>query len=464
MIEFIINFEKVERYLHTSKRMSDIVNVDQPNLFREFFPYSSLPKVVFDDKMVPMNLPKDIYITDTTFRDGQQAREPYTTEQMVNLYDLMHELSRENGVIRATEFFLYTQRDRKAAEICLSKAYDYPKVTSWIRAKKDDLELVKTVKVEETGILSSLSDYHIFYKFGWDRKKTIENHLEIAESCLKREIIPRCHIEDSTRADLYGVVIPFIHRLMRLSEEYGMPTKVRVCDTLGIGVPFPNSKPPRSIPKLIHAITTDGGFPSEWLEFHGHNDFHFAVINSTMAWLYGCSGSNGTLLGIGERAGNTPIEGLLFQLIQLKGQNNIDTTIIKKIAEYYQQIGYTIPEFYPFVGRNFHITRAGIHADGMIKNPEIYTPFDFSLILGTPPKSAVGIYSGASGIAWRVSDILGLNNEKELPKDHPGILLIKEEVDRQYSEGRVAAFSDLEIERLIKKHLPKYWKNSQLTK
>jgi len=102
-MEFIINFEKVERYLHTSKRMSDIVNVDQPNLFREFFPYSSLPKIVFDDKMVPMNLPEDIYITDTTFRDGQQAREPYTTEQMVNLYDLMHELSRENGVIRATE-------------------------------------------------------------------------------------------------------------------------------------------------------------------------------------------------------------------------------------------------------------------------------------------------------------------------------------------------------------------------
>jgi len=450
--------------LHISKRVSDIVTVDKPNLFREFFPYSSLPKVVFDNKHVPMNLPADIYITDTTFRDGQQAREPYTTEQMVNLFDLMHELSRENGVIRATEFFLYTQRDRKAAEICLNKGYDFPKVTSWIRAKKSDLELVRALKVEETGILSSLSDYHIFYKFGWDRKKTIENHLEIAETCLKREIIPRCHIEDTSRADLYGVVIPFIQRLMLLSEEYGMPTKVRACDTLGIGVPFPNAKPPRSIPKMIHAITTDGGLPSEWLEFHGHNDFHLAIINSVMAWLYGCSGVNGTLLGIGERAGNTPIEGLLFQLIQLKGQNNIDTTIIRKIAEYYQTIGYIVPEFYPFVGSNFNITRAGIHADGMIKNPEIYTPFDFSIILGVPPKSAIGTYSGASGIAWRVSDLLGLKKEEALRKDHPGILMIKEEVDKQYSEGRIAAFSDLEIKRLIQKHLPSYWKNSQLPK
>jgi len=463
-MKFIIKPQKAETYLHASKRVSDIVNVDKPNLFREFFPYTSLPKVVFDKEAVPMNLPDDIYITDTTFRDGQQAREPYTTEQMVDLYDLMHELSKGNGVIRATEFFLYTQRDRKAAEICLNKGYDYPKVTSWIRAKKSDFELVKNVKVEETGILSSLSDYHIFYKFRWDRKKTIDNHLEIAESCLKKEIVPRCHIEDTTRADLYGVVIPFIQRLMCLSEEYGMPTKVRVCDTLGIGVPFPNAKPPRSIPKLIHAITTEGWLPSEWLEFHGHNDFHLAVINSTMAWLYGCGGSNGTLLGIGERAGNTPIEGLLFQLIQLKGQNNIDTTIIKKIAEYYQIIGYTVPEFYPFVGRNYNVTRAGIHADGMIKNLEIYTPFDFNLILGTPPVSAIGSYSGASGIAWRVSDILGLNKKEALSKDHPGILLIKEEVDRQYSEGRVAAFSDLEIERLIEKHLPNYWKKHLLSK
>jgi len=128
---------------------------------------------------------------------------------------------------------------------------------------------------------------------------------------------------------------------------------------------------------------------------------------------YGCCGNNGTLLGIGERAGNTPLEGLLFQLIQLKKDVNLDTKVIKEIAEYYREIGYDMPEFYPLVGRNFNITRAGVHADGLIKNPEIYTSYDFGKILGSSLKSAVGIYSGASGIAWRVNDLLGLKREKK---------------------------------------------------
>jgi isopropylmalate/homocitrate/citramalate synthase len=286
----------------------EINKASKPNLYKEIFPYTELPKIEFENTQVPMNLPEEIWITDTTFRDGQQAREPYTADQMVHLYDLMHKLGGERGVIKFTEFFLYTRRDREALERCLGLGHEFPKVTAWIRANKRDLELVKKVNVDETGILSSLSDYHIFYKLGWNREKAIQNHLTIAETCLEREIIPRCHVEDATRADFQGVVIPFVQRLMRLSEEYSLPTKVRLCDTLGLGLPYPNSKLPRSIPKMIHSVLIEGGLPSEWLEFHGHNDFHQAVGISTSAWLYGCCGNNGTLLGIGERSGNTPIE------------------------------------------------------------------------------------------------------------------------------------------------------------
>ncbi|MDP7442780.1 MAG: hypothetical protein QGI87_00285, partial [Candidatus Bathyarchaeota archaeon] len=382
--------------------MFDLEKVISPNLYKEVFPYDGLPRMEFEEKLVPMNLPEEIWVTDTTFRDGQQAREPYTVEQMINLFDLMHRLGGEEGVIKFTEFFLYTKRDREAVKRCLDRGYEFPKVTAWIRATKGDLELVKEINVEEVGILSSLSDYHIFYKFGWDREKTVNNHLSIAEACLKKEIIPRCHVEDATRADFQGVVIPFVQRLMLLSEEYGLPTKVRLCDTLGLGLPYPNAKLPRSIPKMIHAVTSEGDLPSEWLEFHGHNDFHQAVGISTSAWLYGCCGNNGTLLGIGERAGNTPVEGLLFQLLQLKRDTTVDTMVLKEIAEYYRDIGYLIPEFQPLVGGNFNVTRAGVHSDGMIKNPEIYTSYNMGEILGLPPKSVVGRYSGASGIAWKV--------------------------------------------------------------
>ncbi|MDP6458333.1 MAG: 2-isopropylmalate synthase [Candidatus Bathyarchaeota archaeon] len=434
--------------------MFDLEKVSSPNLYKEVFPYDGLPRMEFEEKLVPMNLPEEIWVTDTTFRDGQQAREPYTVEQMINLFDLMHRLGGEDGVIKFTEFFLYTKRDREAVKRCLDRGYEFPKVTAWIRANKGDLELVKEVDVEEAGILSSLSDYHIFYKFGWDREKTVNNHLSIAEACLKKEIIPRCHVEDATRADFQGVVIPFVQRLMLLSEEYGLPTKVRLCDTLGLGLPYPNAKLPRSIPKMIHAVTSEGDLPSEWLEFHGHNDFHQAVGISTSAWLYGCCGNNGTLLGIGERAGNTPVEGLLFQLLQLKRDTTVDTMVLKEIAEYYREIGYLIPEFQPLVGGNFNVTRAGVHSDGMIKNPEIYTSYNMGEILGLPPKSVVGRYSGASGIAWKVNELLNIEKKNWYGKKHPAILLILETTGNQYNEGRVTAFSDREILELINKFLP----------
>jgi isopropylmalate/homocitrate/citramalate synthase len=211
---------------------------------------------------------------------------------------------------------------------------------------------------------------------------------------------------------------------------------------------------------MMHAIVNEGGLPSEWLEFHGHNDFHLAVAISTSAWLYGCCGNNGTLLGIGERAGNTPTDGLLFQLLQMKPNISVDTTVVKEISDYYCEIGYKVPEFYPLVGSNFNVTRAGVHADGMVKNPEIYTPYDFESILGRAPKSVVGQYSGTSGIAWKVNDLLNLERGEWLRKDNPGVILILEEVTNQYNSGRVTAFSDREIERMMERYLPEEWERN----
>jgi len=439
----------------------DVSSTEKPQLYREYFPYTDLPRICFEEETVPMSLPSDIWITDTTFRDGQQAREPYTCEQMVSLYDLMHKLGGPGGVIKYSEFFLYTKEDRKAAQTCLERGYDYPIVTGWIRANAGDFELVKEIDFKETGILSSLSDYHIFYKFGWDREKTIRNHLGIAEECLRKEIIPRCHIEDATRADVHGVVIPFIRRLLELSEEYGLPTKVRICDTLGLGIPCAEACLPRSIPKMMHAIRTHTDLPSEWLEFHGHNDFHQAVAVSTSAWLYGCSGNNGTLLGIGERAGNTPIEGLLFQLLQLRNDASVDTRVIKEIADYYQGLGHRIPEFYPLLGTNFTLTRAGVHADGMVKNPEIYASYDYLKFLGTKPGSVVGRYSGASGVAWKINDLLGLRREEWISKRDPRILVILEQVSNLYEDGRVTAISDKEMRDLAQQYFPTLMKKRE---
>ena len=139
-------------------------DVAEPNLYRDFYTYEDVPRVAFNHRRVPMGMPKDIWITDTSLRDGQQSVEPYTVDQIVNLYKLMSKLGGPYGIIRQTEFFVYSKKDREAIEKCQALGLKFPEITTWIRASKEDFKLVRDLGIRETGILVSCSDYHIFKK------------------------------------------------------------------------------------------------------------------------------------------------------------------------------------------------------------------------------------------------------------------------------------------------------------
>lgn len=265
--------------------------------------------------------------------------------------------------------------------------------------------------------------------------------------CLEIGISPRCHLEDITRADIYGYVIPFCMELMKLMEWYQIPIKVRCCDTMGYGVNYPGAVIPRSVQGIIYGLMYHAGVPSELIEWHGHNDFYKSVSNSTTAWLYGASGVNCSLFGIGERTGNTPLEAMVFEYAQLRGRlDGMDTTVITELAEYYEkEIGYRIPEQTPFVGKNFNITRAGIHADGLLKNEEIYNIFDTDKFLKRPVQVAVSNTSGLAGIAHWINTHYHLKGEKQVEKNCELVSLIKTWVDTEYEEGRVTALTDEEL-------------------
>ena len=295
-----------------------IQEVENPELFREIFPYTEIPKVVFNHRRVSLDMPEEIWITDTSFRDGQQSQAPYTAEQMTDLYKMMHRLGGPKGIIRQTEFFVYGQNDRKAIEKCMELGYKYPEITTWIRASKD-FELVKSIGIKETGILVSCSDYHIFKKLNMSRTKAMQHYLAIVSQALEHSLVPRCHFEDCTRADFYGFVVPFANALMELSAEAKIPVKIRVCDTLGLGIPYPGVALPRSVPGIINGLKHYSGVPSSQLEWHGHNDFYKAVANAATAWLYGAAAVNCSLLGIGERTGNVPLEAMVFEYASLRG-------------------------------------------------------------------------------------------------------------------------------------------------
>ena len=438
------------------KKFFSLKDVKEPILFKELFPYIKPPKIYFDKKYIPIQPAKNFYITDTTFRDGQQARLPYTPEQVETLYKFLHKLSGPKGIIRATEFFLYTSRDKEAVERCLSLGYEYPQITGWIRAKKEDLKLVKEMGLKETGILTSCSDYHIFLKLGKTRKQAMEDYLAIVKEALSYGITPRCHFEDVTRADIYGFVIPFAIELMKLREESGIDIKIRLCDTLGVGVPYAEACLPISVPKLVRALIDEAGVPGELLEWHGHNDFYKAVINATTAWLYGCTYVNTTLLGIGERTGNTPLEAMVFEYIALKGTTDgMDTTVITEIVNYYKhELREKIYERQPFVGEEFNATKAGIHIDGIIKNEEIYNPFDSKKILNRPIQITITDKSGTAGIAYWINTHFELDGDRKIDKKHPGVVKIYKKILEEYEKGRITPISHEEMLALTKKYLP----------
>ncbi len=433
-----------------------LVNPKEPNLMRDIFPYSEVCKITFDHKYLSPAPCPDMLITDTTFRDGQQARPPYTVEQISRIFDFLHEMSGPKGIIRQSEFFLYTKKDKEAVDRCREKGYQFPEITGWIRAKAEDLKLVKEMGLAETGILTSASDYHIYLKLKKDRAEALEGYLSIVKAALELGIKPRCHFEDITRADIYGFCIPFAIELMKLREESGIDIKIRMCDTMGYGVTYPGAALPRSVPRIVHAMIHDAGVPSELLEWHGHNDFHKVVINATTAWMYGCGAINGTLLGFGERTGNTPIEALLIERIALRGTTDgINTRAITEMARYFQEeLDVQIPKNYPLVGEDFNATSAGVHADGLMKNEEIYNIFDTTNILDRPVAVIISSTSGTAGIAHWVNSHLGLKGDAVIDKRHPGIVNIYKAVMEQYENGRATSMSNKEMETLARKYLP----------
>ena len=422
-------------------------DVHDPVLYRDMFSYGEIPKCTFNQRLTPLNPPDEIWMTDTTFRDGQQSRAPYTPEQIVHLYKLLSKLGGPKGLIRQSEFFLYSEADQKAVRMCQELGLEFPEITGWIRARKEDFQLARNMGLKECGILVSCSDYHIFKKLKKTRNQAMEGYLSVVRQALDAGIYPRCHFEDITRADFYGFVVPFALRLSDLMRESGIPIKIRACDTLGYGVPYPGASMPRSVPGIIYGLSVYAGFPPELIEWHGHNDFHKAVVNASTAWLYGASAVNCSLLGIGERTGNTPLEAMVIEYAQLRGTTDgMDTTVIRDIADYYQtELHHKISEKQPFVGRDFNMTQAGIHADGLLKDEEIYNIFDTTKILKSPPSVAISSTSGLAGIAvWLAKR---LSASKPIPKTDARVVKLKAWVDSQYAAGRVTQIGQEELEQ-----------------
>ncbi|MDI6775505.1 MAG: 2-isopropylmalate synthase [Verrucomicrobiota bacterium] len=448
----------------------------QPRLFEETFPYVEAPRFMFSGKVTevvdghPVTFDFDarkraaLAISDTTFRDGQQARPPYTRKQIIDLYRLLGRLSGPNQVITATEFFVYSDGDIAALEACLEEHRvhpSYPEPTCWIRGLTDDaiyLKLMQHLGVRETGILTSCSDYHVFLKLRKNWRTASIEFLNMAKLAAERDIRVRFHLEDVTRANMDEFVYPFLEMIARFSDAVpdSLRPKIRLCDTMGFGLPYPGVDLPRSVPKLVHKVR-QAGIPSHRIEWHGHNDFHLVIANAVAAWLYGCDVLNGTLLGFGERTGNPPIEAAVIMYQALKGVNGTDSRVISEIADYFRAIGVIVPPNYPLVGDDSNRTRAGIHGGGLALDERIYQIFDTSRILGRPPAITITDKSGLEGIAYWVQCYLAQDvaERAEIAVKKTRIVEIAKWVDHHYDHlERATSISDDEMAEQILLHIP----------
>jgi len=417
-----------------------------PEYFLESFPRDAFPQYVWTER--PVNLPLQVWTTETTHRDGQQGGLPLSVDQSLTIYDILCQFTGESGAIRQAEFFAYRPSDRAALEGALERYRDGAPIepTTWIRATSKDVDLIKTLGVRETGMLASASDYHTFHKFTpGGRKQAAQTYLDAVRVTVDAGIRPRLHLEDATRAPL-DFILPFVEAVQAICAPYGLTPKFRVCDTMGLGLPDADVALPRSIPRLFRALRAAGLTP-EMLEFHPHNDTWLVVPNCLAAIREGCAVINGTALGKVERTGNAPLEAILMHLMGMGffAQNAPNFKALNALAALYQTMGEELPPKYPLYGRDAHRTRAGVHADGLNKFWWMYAPFNVPALLGRPLEVSLTKESGSAGVIFLIRQHLGIT----LTKDDPQIMAIQAWVTGEFEGGRQTSIEWEELAALV---------------
>lgn len=406
-----------------------------PDYCGSAFPRDAFPNYNWTER--PVTLPTDVWTTETTHRDGQQGGLPLTTAQSLRTYDLMCAFTSKSGAIRQAEFFIYRPADRDALAGALERWRNGAPIepTTWIRATVKDVQLIRTLGVRETGMLASISDYHTFHKFKpGGRRAAADNYLNAVRTALDAGIRPRLHLEDATRAPL-EVIQWFVAQVHEVAANFGhnLRPKFRVCDTMGVGLPYDDVAAPRSVPRIFTALR-EMGVLSDDLEFHPHNDTWMIVPNCLAAIRAGCGAINGTLLGKGERTGNAPLEAVLLHLVGMGyfRKTPPDFTTLNALVDFYTEMGHGVPPKYPLYGRDAHRTRAGIHAEGLNKFWWMYAPFDVPKLLGRPLEVSLTKDSGLAGVIFLLKQHLGI----ELTKDDPRVRKLHDWVNAEFDAGR----------------------------
>lgn len=408
--------------------------------------YKELPKIRLpEDRGV-----EDINISDSTIREGAQMPGIMMhKEHKVKIYEYLYRVG-----IEKTESFLFNESDREAVKEMLDRGYEKPEVTGWARANPKDIDLViEADGIEETGILMSVSDAHIFDKLRLkSREEASEKYLEAFDYALDHGLKVRCHLEDITRSDVGEFVLPLITEMIKRAPD----TIMRICDTLNYGIPFLYDLP-YSVPRIIKELKRRG---VRNIETHIHDDYGFGAAVSIAGLWYGANWTNLTFLGMGERAGVGELEKVLVFLEQrVENFHKYNLECLSEFADYIEQnVELRVPDNKAVVGRNVFAHESGIHTAGVIKNPFIYEPYPPEIV-GAERKLMIGATSGSEVIRHKIEEILreeggfgGEGRDPKIEKKDPRLKAIQADIRRQYEEDRTSCISDEEMREYVERH------------
>jgi isopropylmalate/homocitrate/citramalate synthase len=368
-------------------------------------------------------------------------------EHKLKIYEFLHQIG-----IEKLETFAYNERDRNAIKMMFDRGYESPEITGWARAVPTDIDLILDIEeIEETGILMSVSDAHVLDKMGLpSREAAEEKYLNALQYAVDHGLRTRAHIEDMTRADNTYFVYPLIEKILEIDPD----CTIRLCDTIGYGVPFAGVDEPFGIPEMVRYLKED--LNAKNIETHCHDDFGLAVANSIAGYWHGANWSNVTFLGIGERAGNAEMEKLLLFLgRRIEGFDKYNLECLAEFAQFMQkEIGIRIPRNKSVVGSNVFAHESGIHTAGVIKNPFTYEPYPPEIVGGNRV-FLIGDSSGIEVLRFKVQDTLKelMGVQLTVEKDDKRLRSIQKDIHELYDkEKRVSCISDEEIQAYVEKY------------
>ncbi|MFA6952240.1 MAG: homocitrate synthase [Candidatus Methanomethylophilaceae archaeon] len=338
------------------------------------------------DEVVKILKRNDVVACDTTLRDGEQtAGIVFSNVEKYRIAQLMDEA----GVQQIEAGIPTMGADEKKAVKHIAHMGLNASILGWNRADIHDIDTSIDCDVDSVAISMSASDIHIEHKLKKSREWVLEKVAAGVEHAKDHGLYISCNGEDASRADM-----DFLIQFVQTAKDAGAD-RFRYCDTIGRETPLNCYN---RVKKIIDTVGIE-------VEMHTHNDFGMATANCMAGIEAGARFASTTVMGIGERSGNAPLEEFVMASKHLYGKNSgIDPLKLKPLAEFVSvAAGRPIPVSKPFLGSNCFAHEAGIHADGIIKDAHNYEPYDPSEV-GLERKIVIGKHSGRNTLVTKLKD------------------------------------------------------------